>query len=352
MSIHHGDFHPFLPFIYVGSSDGTLFIVNYAEGDLVVEKKLQAGKGAGHTVMIKKKGLGIVINHKDKFVSAIDLRTNRKIKDIMASEESDDLVGQVSLQAHPKYFVSKDSRFMYAFLTHEGAMYKLDLQDLKVVDRLEIGGKIEQGSFVGSVKSISNGTDKIDLRDYLPKSSIVVKRIPFAFSFKEFSKIESAYLNVEVDADLISYKNFLFAFGILPDKIKFYQLGSTSIDENTVMYLDRYIKPGYNTFFRSDMNFLTNGMIALTFVQKLHSFNIAGIPFQGDFIHLRYYSYNIKTSYDYSMLTMNMYLQKDKGLAAIVFSTTESQDQECIAQKTIDKRAECVKKVHLGWYFI
>ncbi len=145
MWLHHGDFHPTQKLIYVGSGDGTLFIVNY--DTMKIEKTLQAGKGAGHTVMVPQKDLAVVINHKDVFVTMVDTRTNTKIDDIRVSDH-DEWVGDKTIQAHPKYHVSENGKYFYAFLTEEGKMYKMDLDKLKVKETLDIGGKPAQGSFV------------------------------------------------------------------------------------------------------------------------------------------------------------------------------------------------------------
>jgi len=145
MWLHHGDFHPTQKLIYVGSGDGTLFIVDYET--MTISKTLRAGVGAGHTVMVPQKDLAVVINHKDTFVTIVDTKTNTKITDVTVSKASN-LVGNATIQAHPKYHVSENGKYFYAFLTEEGKMYKMDLDKLKVVETLEVGGKPAQGSFV------------------------------------------------------------------------------------------------------------------------------------------------------------------------------------------------------------
>ena len=149
MGLHHGDFHPTEKLIYVGSTEGTLFVVDYRK--MKVVKTIQAGRGAGHTVMIPQKNLAVVINHKDTFVTIVNTETNTKIKDVYVSTHKD-WVGNKTIQAHPKYHVSKDSKYFYAFLTEEGSMYRLDLNSLDdanpSITHLPVGGKPAQGSFV------------------------------------------------------------------------------------------------------------------------------------------------------------------------------------------------------------
>lgn len=142
---HHGDFHPFQKLIYIGSKEGNIFVVNYET--MSVQSVIPAGIGIGHVKMIKSKKLAIGINHGDVFVTVIDLETNTKIKDVVVSSKND-LVGQTTIQAHPKYFVSKDGNKFYSFVTVEGIFYELDLNTLEVSRKLEVGGQPAQGSFV------------------------------------------------------------------------------------------------------------------------------------------------------------------------------------------------------------
>ena len=145
MGLHHGDFHPFQKLIYVGFREGNIFVVNYET--MSVESIIPAGKSIGHVKMIKSKKLAIGINHSDVFITIIDLETNTKIKDVVVSSLND-LVGQTTIQAHPKYFVSKDGNHFYSFVTAEGIFYELDLNTLEISRKLEVGGQPAQGSFV------------------------------------------------------------------------------------------------------------------------------------------------------------------------------------------------------------
>jgi len=145
MWLHHGDFNPNGKFLYVGSGDGTLFIVNYE--NMKINRTIKVGKGVGHTVMVAERNMGIVINHKDVFVSIIDIKSNKKIRDVKVSPHNE-WVGIRSIQAHPRYYVSSDSRYFYAFLTEEGRIYKMDLETMEVVKILDVGGKPAQGTFV------------------------------------------------------------------------------------------------------------------------------------------------------------------------------------------------------------
>jgi len=150
MGVHHLNFLTDQTHIYIGSDEGHLFIVNYKTSPMSVVKIVDAGKGAGHTDEFKHNNIAVVINHKDKFITVMDTSNNSKIADIEVSNIDDSLVGKVQTQSHPQYHFSKDGRYFYLFLTEEGALVKVDLQEKKVIDRLDIGGKIAMGSFLES----------------------------------------------------------------------------------------------------------------------------------------------------------------------------------------------------------
>ncbi len=148
MGVHHLNFLKDMKTIYVGSDEGTLFVVDYTSTPMRIIKTVPAGKGAGHTDEMEHNSIAVVINHKDKFITVMNTKNHTKIADIKVSNL--DEVGTVQTQSHPKYHFSKDGRYFYLFLTEEGALVKVDLVNKKVVERLEIGGKLAMGSFVES----------------------------------------------------------------------------------------------------------------------------------------------------------------------------------------------------------
>ncbi len=148
MGVHHLNFLKDQKTIYVGSDEGNLFIVDYSTSPMRIIKTVKAGMGAGHTDEMKHNNIAVVINHKDSFITLMNTATNEKIADIEVSKLSKDELGSVQTQSHPKYHFSRDGRYFYMFLTEEGAFVKVDLVAKKVVERLEIGGKLAMGSFI------------------------------------------------------------------------------------------------------------------------------------------------------------------------------------------------------------
>lgn len=155
MGVHHLNFLSDQKTIYVGSDEGTLFVVDYSNSTMKIIKRLRAGMGAGHSDEMKHGKLAVVINHKDNFITLMDTSTHEKISDIVVSKLTKDELGLAQTQSHPKYHFSKDGRYFYMFLTEEGSFVKVDLEEKKVVERLEIGGKLAMGSFIELKESTS-----------------------------------------------------------------------------------------------------------------------------------------------------------------------------------------------------
>jgi len=142
MSSHHADFHPDGTHIYAGSTEGHLFVVDSI--NMEVETVIKSGLGTGHTRFVPAKDLAIVTNHHDTFVTVVDIKKHRKIKDVTVSGPKTH--GQI-LQSHTN-FVSPDSMYYYAFASDNGFFFEFDLKNLEVSRTLHTGGAPVQGSFI------------------------------------------------------------------------------------------------------------------------------------------------------------------------------------------------------------
>ena len=142
MGSHHADMHPDGKTMYVGSTEGNIYVVDIQNMEVV--KIIQAGLGAGHTTFVPQRNIAVVTNHKDTFVTIIDTLNHERIQDITVSGES--INGEI-LQSHSS-FVSPDMNFFYAFATDNGVFYELDLEKLEVTRTLETGGTPLQGVFI------------------------------------------------------------------------------------------------------------------------------------------------------------------------------------------------------------
>jgi len=346
MGLHHADFHPFKPYIYVGSSEGTLFVVDYSDLELKLVKTIPVGKGAGHTVMIPARKLAIVINHKDKFISVIDLVTDTKIKDIPVSYVSDDLVGKRMIQAHPKYYVSADHRYFYAFLTEEGVMYRVDLDHLEVRDALWVGGKPAQGSFVitnSAKKSQPKEKAPIDFRMYLPTYDMYN-------TYWDLLSSGIKHERVEVFPDRIFYAKDTSGnqteYLIDDQKITQYQISSSGEKKLKVQY-NRYMKLGDETEILSGYTKESAGKIIETYEEHMLGLDFGGIHYNGDLIKMNWWAAAIRNESRELVIGDVDYYHK-KGVGKVAFSGSKLWVSSECATKVY--KSECVQIESAKWY--
>ncbi|MCK5354008.1 MAG: hypothetical protein KAJ63_02745 [Methyloprofundus sp.] len=143
MGSHHADFHPDGQHIYVGSAEGSLFVIDRISKEVITT--IETGLGTGHTRFVPGRNLAIVTNHHDTFVTVVNTMTHTKIKDIKVSgaKQNDEIQ-----QSHTNY-VSADGKFYYAFASDNGIFFEINLQSLKKTNRtVDTGGVPVQGSFI------------------------------------------------------------------------------------------------------------------------------------------------------------------------------------------------------------
>lgn len=139
MGSHHADLHPGGKFIYMGSAEGHLFVINRLS--MKIKAVIETGKGTGHTRFIPSRDLAIITNHKDTFVTVVDTKHHQKISDVTVSGPQ---VNGTILQSHTS-FVDPDAEHFYAFASDNGEFYELDLNILGVSRTLYTGGTPLQG---------------------------------------------------------------------------------------------------------------------------------------------------------------------------------------------------------------
>jgi len=142
MGSHHADMHPDGIHMYIGSTEGNVYVLDTHTMKIV--KTIPAGLGAGHTTFVSQRNIAIVTNHKDTFVSIIDTKAHKLIKNVTVSKIP--YTGTI-LQSHST-FVHPDMNFFYAFATASGVFYELNLETLEVSRSVETGGTPLQGVFM------------------------------------------------------------------------------------------------------------------------------------------------------------------------------------------------------------
>ncbi len=153
MGSHHADFHPDGIHIYMGSTEGHLFVIN--RNAMMVEAVADVGKGAGHTVFAPDRNIAIVTNHNDTFISVIDITTHTNIQNITVAGTPP--AGRKS-QGHTAS-VSPDENFYYGIASQEGKFYEIDLDQMAITRSLYLDGYTLQGSFLWGEQPSSIGND-------------------------------------------------------------------------------------------------------------------------------------------------------------------------------------------------
>jgi len=149
MGAHHANMHPDEIHMYIGSTEGNLYVLNI--DTMEIETTIPVGFGAGHTTFVPLKDIAVITNHKDTFISIVDTVNHTLIKNV---EVSDVQINGAILQSHTS-FVHPDMNHFYAFATDNGIFYELDLNTLEVTRTLETGGTPLQGVFLCDGQSCS-----------------------------------------------------------------------------------------------------------------------------------------------------------------------------------------------------
>ena len=141
MGSHHADFHPDGVYIYMGSAEGHVFVIN--KNTMQVETMVDAGTGAGHTTFLPMRDQAIITNHNATYMTVIDTINHQFVKNVeVASSASPDYKSQAHTSG-----VSLDMKYFYSTASHDGVFFRIDL-DTWEVNKTYIGGNLLMGSFI------------------------------------------------------------------------------------------------------------------------------------------------------------------------------------------------------------
>lgn len=142
MGAHHADFHPNGIHIYIGSTEGHVFVVN--KDSMSVETMIETGVGSGHTTFAPMRDLAFVTNHNDTYMTVIDTTDHSWLKNIeVASSASPNYKSQAHTSA-----VSPDMKYFYSAASHDGVFFEIDMETLEVTRTLHLDGNALMGSFI------------------------------------------------------------------------------------------------------------------------------------------------------------------------------------------------------------
>ncbi len=125
---------------------GGVFVLN--SFSMRVVNFIKTGYGAGHVAFSKQKGIAIVTNHKDKFVTAINYKKHKFIKNIPLNFPNEDIT---SITTSHSQYIDESGNYYYNFWTDGGQFFRVDLNKLVVDKSVRTGGVPIQGNFYPNI---------------------------------------------------------------------------------------------------------------------------------------------------------------------------------------------------------
>ena len=148
MGSHHADFHPDGQFIYMGSAEGHVFVIDKTSMEIVAME--DAGTGAGHTTFLPMRDQAIITNHNSSYMTVIDTVNHQFVRNVEVAKDSS---SDYKSQAHTSG-VSLDMKYFYSAASHDGDFFRIDL-DTWEVSKTHIGGNLLMGSFVWNGEGVN-----------------------------------------------------------------------------------------------------------------------------------------------------------------------------------------------------
>ena len=150
---HHGALHPDQDYLYIGSAEGNVFVLDLT--DLQLVDTFKSGKGVGHFLF--HNDILVTTNHYDNFKSfydASDPTANVFIKEL---KFADQVYDGITMQSHTSHVI--DNKLYFTFNTDlDSTLYKIDLNSISIEDSLTLDGcYCLMGSFVTTSTTVSNG---------------------------------------------------------------------------------------------------------------------------------------------------------------------------------------------------
>ncbi len=119
---HHLGMHPNKVHVYAGSKEGAVYVVNrYTMG---TEHIVAAGANAGHTTFNTASGLAVQTNHRDDFMTLIDMNTHSFINDVTTASTPTPS-GQLA-QSHTTSFDPSNAGVYYTAAAADGNYVEVD----------------------------------------------------------------------------------------------------------------------------------------------------------------------------------------------------------------------------------
>lgn len=136
---HHASLHPDGRSIYIGSYEGTMFVID--KDSLELRDSFHAGLGLGHVAFVPQRRLAITTNHYAPFKTVVDVSdpaNNKIVKNLTVATGDNDDSGK-RLQSHTSH-TDPDGRYFYSVSSRDGTFYAIDLERLEVAGAVTMTG--------------------------------------------------------------------------------------------------------------------------------------------------------------------------------------------------------------------
>ena len=125
---------------------GKIFVINTKT--MRIKKVIESGFGAGHVAFSRQRGLAIVTNHLDNYVTIIDYKHHKFLKNVALNFPREAIFNLT--QSHMQH-VSEDGEYYYNFWSDGGRFFRINLDTLAVDGSVYVGGVPIQGNFYKKV---------------------------------------------------------------------------------------------------------------------------------------------------------------------------------------------------------
>lgn len=132
MGGHHADISPDGGYIFMGSREGHMFVIDSMS--MFIVAVLPTGAGSGHTRFVAGRDLALVTNHHDTFMTVIDTYDLTVVVNIEVSETCN-LSGLKTI-GHTTG-LSPSEKYVYGVASCAGQFFRIDLDSFDV-DTLDI----------------------------------------------------------------------------------------------------------------------------------------------------------------------------------------------------------------------
>ena len=172
---------------------GGIFVINTKNLNIV--KFIETGFGAGHVAFAKNRGLAVVTNHKDDYITVLDWKKHRFIKNVKLPYEHE---GIASLNQSHSQYIDKNEEYYYNVWTDGGVFFRLNLDSLEIDDEIFLDGIPIQGNFIPRVTTACN----------IPKPSPIDGFDLFFGNYKDKISSIKKYIKSSLESNNYDDKNF------------------------------------------------------------------------------------------------------------------------------------------------